>query len=1478
MKKITLYLLLVLALPTGLLSQTATVGTNGADFTTLREAFDFINVGNLTGNVTLYIVDNTIEDATAVLYESGHDGLSSYTSVIIYPTIAGRTISGNIDGPLIDFNGADNITFDGRMNQTGNKDLTIVNTSTGNSASTLHFIESAKSNTIKYCKILGSEGSSSSGIIFFATDATAGGGNSLNTISNDDISGNASSGRPLNVIYSNGSVSPDVNSGNNITNNNIFDFLNNLTASSGIFLNSNTTAWNILGNSFYETTSFVPSGNAAYNIIQINNATGTGFTISGNYIGGQTALCGGSAWAKTSAFDNIFYAINMNVGTGTASSIQNNTIKNFSWSNSAAASWTGINIAGGDVNIGTVTGNIIGSSSSGLVIITDGTPGANVYGINITGTGVINCQHNNIGYFIVANGSSANATNFYGISRALTSTGTTTISNNAISSITASSLSTGTTPQTMYGIYNAGSGTININNNAIASLTNNTTNSTTNRLGLVNGIASSAGAITVSSNTLHDLTIGNANTTATQTASVCGIALTGAVDLKTVTGNTIYSLSNSFATFAGNIIGLYFSGNTGANVVSGNFIHSLTVTGASTTTPSIYGIKMNAGSTTYSNNIINLGGSTQGTIYGIFETGAAGNNNNLYFNTVYIGGTASSGALSSYALYSALITNNRDFRNNIFDNARSNSGGTGKHYAIRIAGTSAALTIDYNDYYAPGTGGVLGLFLNTDRATLALWRASTGKDVNSLNIDPTFTSPGSTNANDYRIVSASLPGVVGTGITIDYGLNPRGTTTVSMGAWEKDINLNKWIGTTSTDWGTTGNWSSNVLPAVDANIIFDIASVNNCNLDIDRSVTDITNGSTNSLVTNGQKLTIKGAMIFTNGAQIDATLTASTVEFAGALAQTIPDESFLNNKVFNVIINNANNVFLNGTLNLLSTITATSGRLDATTNTFFTPTVIYGGSGAQSLEANRFLNDKIYNLTIDNGTGVSVNTNFTLDNNLIINSGKLLIITSGKLLTVSGTIANNAGTSGLVIKSDATGDGKLINNNSPISGTVELFLSGGQAGSGASKFHYIVPPVATMSFNNASPATVAADLGLTFFNGDLASYSEVAAGPNKDAGWQYFDGYDYGYGPTTPFSSLVSSTGYNIFLTSDDKITFKGTLNSTDHTFSDLSFSRIGWNLVGNPYPCNYDLNGIPELTDNGGSVNNTIYFNHDGGFAYWNVLVGGSTGYSDIVAPMQGFFVHVSATGQSITLPASSKTATTAAPLRSKGTDTVKKIKLVLNNGPVPDETIVCLIDKATTGFDGDFDGYKLFGKSTTTEPYIYTQIDAIQYAINAVPEPTSTPLVIPVTVVLKTTGTYKIDITEFQNLDGFNVVLKHGTVETTLSKDAFYSFTLAAGTYTDFQLIFSNISTAVEKQTIEKFKSWYNNNYLYINCPEDISADNGKLVVYDIQGKIVYNNNQVSITPGQTNQVALNLQKGVYVTNFIVNNQRFVSKIVVF
>ena len=254
-------------------------------------------------------------------------------------------------------------------------------------------------------------------------------------------------------------------------------------------------------------------------------------------------------------------------------------------------------------------------------------------------------------------------------------------------------------------------------------------------------------------------------------------------------------------------------------------------------------------------------------------------------------------------------------------------------------------------------------------------------------------------------------------------------------------------------------------------------------------------------------------------------------------------------------------------------------------------------------------------------------------------------------------------------------------------------------------------------------------------------------------------------------------------------------------------------------------------MTDNNG-VDKTVYFYHSGSYSYYNMTTSTGTGGStNIVPPMQGFFVHVTAPGNSLSLPAGSKTSGVSAPRSKKAyiieESPIKKIKLALSNSTVSDETIVCLIDNATSGFDGEYDAYKLFG-SNPAVPDIYTDLGSIKYAINSVPVPGSGQVRIPVVVVIKTPGTYKIDITEFENLDGFNVVLKHGAVETTLSKDASYSFTLAAGTYTDFELIIGGTATVIEKTVNERLKTWYSNNFLYINCPTDIAEGKSNLVIY--------------------------------------------------
>jgi len=805
---------------------TKTVGTSG-DYATLTTAFNAINAGTITGAITLQIISSISSHPSAVLYQSGYTGgggTSNYSSVLIYPK-GTFSISANVAAPLIDLNGADNVTIDGRIDMTGSsKDLTISNTST-TANSTIRFIEDATNNTVKYCTIKGSSSIGSGGIILFST-TTGTTGNDGNTIDHNDITNASDANRLRNVIYSSGS-SGKANSGNIISNNNIYNFFTRTLSSGCITLYEFTTGWIISGNSFYETAEFVPSeADAAYTIIKIYYLTsaekGSDYIISDNYIGGQSSNCSGLAWSKTNDRNNSFTAISLQVANSPACSIQNNTIQNFAWSNSGAAGWTAINVAEGGVNIGTITGNTIGAANgTGSITVIGGATASNFYGINLAGSGVIACENNTIGAITVANSNAADAANFYGIFKG--NSGTCTFSDNTIgsksqeNSINATSASTDNA-QIVIGIYNSAGAapTLTIKGNTIANLTNGTTNTNTATPGLITGITSNIGVGDISNNVIHHLTIANANTTTNQTSSVSGIVLTATNAQQTVTGNTIFNLSNTYGSFAGNIIGLYFGGTGTSPInhqISGNFIHSLTVN-SSSTSANVYGIKINSGNSTYSNNIISFGENTATALYGIYETGASQHNNSLYSNTIYIGGAPTSGTNLSYALYSAASTNTRNFRNNIFSNARSTKGGSNLHYAVFLNYTgNTNLTINYNDYFVSGTGGVLGGRTTTNYTNITDWRAATGQDANSVNNDPGFVNAGGTTEKDY-LGSGGL-GVSGTGITTDYFKAVRASTPI-MGALE---NYNKWTGASSTVWAVDGNWSAGGVPSETSNVL-----------------------------------------------------------------------------------------------------------------------------------------------------------------------------------------------------------------------------------------------------------------------------------------------------------------------------------------------------------------------------------------------------------------------------------------------------------------------------------------------------------------------------------------------------------------------------------------------------------------------------------------------------------------------------------
>lgn len=1073
----------------GLHAQTIkTVGGAGANYSTLKLAFDAINTGSIRGNIILQITGSTTETASATLYQSGYTATganSSYTSITIYPTSSGYSISGNIAVPIIYLNGATNVTFDGRVNAQGSTaSLSIINSNTTTNAVLIRYINSAQLNSVRYCNLFGSGNNGGTGLLYF-TASTTGNGNSSNVIEYSNISSYGGN-RPVNALFSSG-TSGHENINNIIRYNNFYDIFNASSSSNGICISYASSDWIISNNSFYETSAFAPTGSYKYYHIFLN--TGNNHLISNNYFGGTTSQCGGSAMIISSNMTHYYSPMFINGGTTNKSTVQSNTVQNLNYTSTNSNPWDGIYINSGNVD---VIGNTIGSPTGNSSIIVN-TPVAYatstitngvVTAINIIGGGsgytvapVISFSVNNGGTGVAAQAELTNGvitkidilnggsgytsapsvyfdgqTNMYSTSHGMiqNSSGTVNILNNNIGSITTYGLSTYshgwesvyvrsvtgtttfdgnligslTTPNSIqtgstcessiqkldvYGIYSSSVGTTIIKNNTVANLTNHYAG--TNSGSRTRGIATIAGQNTIQNNTVRNISSFSGQTSNYTSAPVIGIAQTSSTagTTQTVADNFVNNISSSHASALVAVYGIFYVGpTTGNNTVSDNFVHSISALSTNTLTE-VDGIVLNWGVTNTYNNIVNLGAgiSTGYKLNGIVDATNTNNTSNIYFNSVYLSGTVSGATSATACFYNTPSGTTGIYENNIFFNARS-GGTSNKHYAAILAGNTSVV-LNYNDYFVSGSNSVLMKFGGNDETTLAAIKTATTKDANSLSVNPLFTNAGSTNPLDYN-TGATLTGLSISGISNDYDDLAR-KNPPRMGALESNNYV--WNGTVSTDFGTAANWAGGIVPPNGADISFSATPQRNCVLDQNRSLEDITNSQgTYKFVLNGKQLTLTGSLIFSNGAQLDATIAASTVSFAGSVAQNISAGSFVNNSIDTLKINNIHGFSLNTDFTIQKGIALIAGNFAIGTNTLtfngivtaMTGTVsggtstnmIIGGSGSIINMPDFTLN----NLTINRASGVSLYGNLNIAGTLTLANGTMSI--NANSLTISG--------------------------------------------------------------------------------------------------------------------------------------------------------------------------------------------------------------------------------------------------------------------------------------------------------------------------------------------------------------------------------------------------------------------------------------------------------------------------------------------
>jgi PKD repeat protein len=262
--------------------------------------------------------------------------------------------------------------------------------------------------------------------------------------------------------------------------------------------------------------------------------------------------------------------------------------------------------------------------------------------------------------------------------------------------------------------------------------------------------------------------------------NIYGIYNTATTSTEDIHNNLIYNLSTNTS---GTCTGI-FSNNT----CTSRDIYLDSIAGLTAPSGSVYGININAGSTTniyrnklylpngasagiilnkitmtssapgiISNNFISIGGSSSSLSYGIFDNG--GSYHSFYNNSILITNT--------YSLSSGIFLNASTSGGNIIyeNNCVANTGGG---YAVYGVSGTGIMTMDYNNYYV--SGAYLGVWSSTNCAKLSNWQSSSSFDSKSLSVNPQYKS-----VSDLHLKANSLAraGTSVSVVTIDIDAKPR---------------------------------------------------------------------------------------------------------------------------------------------------------------------------------------------------------------------------------------------------------------------------------------------------------------------------------------------------------------------------------------------------------------------------------------------------------------------------------------------------------------------------------------------------------------------------------------------------------------------------------------------------------------------------------------------------------------------------------
>ena len=361
-------------------------------------------------------------------------------------------------------------------------------------------------------------------------------------------------------------------------------------------------------------------------------------------------------------------------------------------------------------------------------------------------------------------------------------------------------------------------------------------------------------------------------------------------------------------------------------------------------------------------------------------------------------------------------------------------------------------------------------------------------------------------------------------------------------------------------------------------------------------------------IQSGASLAVTGATLRLFGSVTNNgsfTTSNATIELAGSVAQTLPANTFSGNTLYNLTVNNPAGITLGGTLNITNTLTVSNGSLQ--TGGYL---VLKSSSGATARVA-----------AITSAAGTPVSGNVKVER-YIQGRRKYRLVASS--VTTSAATTLSAGQESLSIWGNWQNGGNTAAANT---GTI---ITGGSAADG---FDQQTNFPSLYTYDNAARQFA----GVSSTNTKNTKYTPLKAGAAY---------YMFVYGDRT--NSIITSTPNNTVLAAT------GTLLTGDQTYNTsssipLSGTTGRYTMLGNPFASPIDWTTLvrtnlentywgwdPNLSGTGGYVTVSTT-----GTVTLISPFSGTTGLNQYIQAGQGFFVRTSGSAPALTIREQDKSAT---------------------------------------------------------------------------------------------------------------------------------------------------------------------------------------------------------------------------------------------